>query len=185
MNVCLEDKYFKVEHLTNNDDLSGFQLSKGKGLEIYLKESALFEEENNISRTYLVKYKRTGIIAAYFTLRTGLITISRGFLKGFDTYTGIELANFAVNDNYNENIEDIPKLGAYIFDSFIIPLVEEISKYVGAYVLYIFALPKDKLMAHYKTMGFTLTNERVERYIYRHVKPYYDKGCRFMFQRIN
>ena len=54
-------------------------------------------------------------IVAYFSLRTGLITISRGFMKGFDATTGIELANFAVNDNYKEVNDDIPKLGSLYF----------------------------------------------------------------------
>ncbi len=181
----LEDEFFYLKHLEEIDDLSEFSSKKGYGLEYYLKNNALGEEKANISRTYLVLSKETEKIVAYFTLRTGLITISRGFLRGFDTYTGIELSNFAVNDNYDEKIENIPKFGSHIFFQFVLPLVRKIGELVGAYCLYIYALPSNKLMAHYQTMGFTMTSKRVERYIYRHVKPYYDKGCRFMYQIID
>ena len=105
-------------------------------------------------------------------------------MKGFDATTGIELANFAVNDNYKEVNDDIPKLGAYIFWKFILPLVQHIQCYVGAKLLYIYALPYEKLLAHYSTMGFTRTDQKMERFVYRHVKPNYDKDCIFMYQII-
>ena len=178
------DEYYEIVHLTEDVDVSGFVSNKGYGLEVYLKRYALGDELANISRTYLVLDKSTKQIAAYFTLRTGLITVSRGFLKGFDAYTGIELANFAVNDSYREVHEVIPRFGAHIFYQFILPLTLEISKYVGAAYLYIYALPDDRLMAHYETMGFEHTSEKMKRFIYRHVKPVYDEGCMFMWQKI-
>ena len=154
-------------------------------MENYLKYQALNDEKSGIARTYLVKTIDNKEIVAYFTLRTGLITISRGFLKGFDATTGIELANFAVNDAFRETNECVPSLGTYVFNQFILPLVKEISNYVGASMLYIFSLPEDKLMSHYETMGFAKPSVRIEKYIYRHVKPAYDKSCRFMARTIN
>lgn len=179
-----ENELFIVEHLTESDDLSKFCCSKGKGLDNYLKYMALSEEKSNVSRTYIVKTKDTLEMVAYFTLRTGLITVSRGLLKGFDAITGIELANFAVNDSYREANDQIPKLGSYIFLSFILPLTKKIQEYIGAEYLYIYALPYDKLMAHYRTMGFQRTSEKMERFVYRHVKPNYDKNCIFMYQKL-
>ena len=44
--------------------------------------------------------------------------------------------------------------------------------------------PKDKLLEHYKTMGFQRTSIKMERFVYRHVKPAYDKDCIFMYQVI-
>ena len=178
------DDIFTIEHLSEDINLSEFIVSKGYGLEYYLKNQALPEEKEGISRTYIIRSTVTDELVAYFTLRSGLITVSRGFGKGFDTYTGIELANFAVNDNFNKANVDIPKLGSYVFAEFILPLVTEISKYVGAAYLYIFALPESKLMSHYETMGFSKTTEKMARYVYRHVKPYYDKGCKFMYQKL-
>lgn len=175
---------FEIKHLTAEDDVSGFTINneKGRGLQRYLQRFAIDDEISGVSRTYLIKDSQE--IVAYFTLRTGLVTISRGLFRGFDAITGIELANFAVNDAYREANDCIPKLGSYIFNEFILPLVKEISKYVGAQVLYIFALPENKLMAHYKTMGFTQLSGKVERYVYRHIKPAYDKNCKFMVQKI-
>lgn len=178
------DGYFTIEHLSVNTDLSNFRCKKGYGLEYYLKHNAIPDEKIKMSRTYLVRTSDTKELVAYFTLRTGLITVSRGVLKGFDTYTGIELANFAVNDMYKEANEAIPKLGSYLFNQFILPLVGEISEYVGAAYLYIFALPENKLIAHYRTMGFREGEKKASRYVYSHVKPAYDKDCIFMFQKI-
>lgn len=65
-----------------------------------------------------------------------------------------------------------------------LPLVGEISKYIGAAYLYIFAIPENRLIAHYRTMGFSEGEKKTSRYVYRHVKPVYDKNCIFMFQKI-
>lgn len=181
------NEYFQLVHLTEDISLSDFKVNPdGYGLEVYLKEYALLDEKSGMARTYLIVTPRTRVIAGYFTLRTGLITVSRGLFKGFDTYTGIELANFAVNENYKkmEIYDNIPQLGLYIFSNFIFPLVVNISSYVGAGYLYIFSLPKNKLMAHYQKMGFMCTSEKASQFVYSHVKPVYDKGCKFMFQKI-
>lgn len=180
----LTDDYFEVVHLTKEEDVSGFSSPKGYGLELYLKKYALRDEETNMSRTYLVKDIRTKQLVAYFTLRTGLITVSRGLFKGFDAYTGIELANFAVNDSYRKANNMIPHLGSYVFYQFILPLTMKIAEYVGSAYLYIFALPDNKLMAHYETMGFAHTTEKMRRFIYSHVKPAYDRDCIFMWQKL-
>jgi len=181
----LNDGYFSIEHLAKETDLSLFECKKGKGLEHYLKNMALQDEINNVSRTYIIRSVDNDEIVAYFSLRTGLITVSRGLFKGFDAITGIELANFAVNDLYRESNDVIPQLGSYIFKTFVLPLVKEISVYVGAAYIYIFSLPKYKLLEHYITMGFRRTTVKMERFVYRHVKPAYDKDCVFMFQLIN
>lgn len=180
----LNDDFFEIKHLTDDIDVTNFSCKKGPGLENYLIHFAKTEEMENISRTYLICDNSTKMIVGYFSLRTGLITVSRGFRKGFDAITGIELANFAVNDNYQEVQDNIPKLGSYIFANFILPLVQEISNYVGAHYLYIYALPNNRLLEHYKTMGFCRSSIKMERFVYRHVKPSYDKNCIFMFQRI-
>lgn len=177
---------FTIHHLCQEDIqlLSDFKVKKkeGYGLQYYLQNIAYRDELDGIARTYLIK--DGDCIVAYFTLRTGLLTVSRGLFKGFDTYTGIELANFAVNDDYREGHDDIPKLGSYIFAKFILPLIKEISLYVGAKILYIYALPHNKLMSHYEKMGFKTVSGKPEKFIYSHVKPAYDKGCRLMCQLI-
>lgn len=183
---ALNDELFTIEHLSENENVADFVVAnpKGKGLEYYIRKCAVADEKEGIARTYIIKDSLTTEIVAYFTLRSGLVTVSRGLLKGFDAITGIELANFAVNATYREVHDEIPRLGSYIFSSFIFPLVNEISNYVGASLLYIFALPEDKLMSHYETMGFSRTSEKMERFVYRHIKPIYDKNCVFMVRKI-
>jgi hypothetical protein len=179
---------YTINHLSDqySSKIKTFMVKdyRGGGLENYLKYMALNDEKFGMARTYIIETTDTKEIAAYFTLRSGLITASRGLFRGFDTYTGIELANFAVNDAYREANDVIPKLGSHLFYVFIFPLVQEISKYLGSAYLYIYALPEDKLMAHYQTMGFERTTLSMEKHVYRHVKPAYDKGCCFMYQKI-
>lgn len=179
---------FSLEHLTENDAKSIEQFwvkrPEGKGLQNYINNYALIDEQDGSARTYLIKDNISKEIVAYFTLRTGLITISKGFLKGFDAYSVVELSNFAVNDAYREGKDILPNLGSNIFAEFILPLVMKISEYVGVKFLYIFALPEDRLMAHYKKMGFETFPIHMEKYVYRHVKPVYDRGCRFMCQML-
>lgn len=179
---------YEIVHLTETDlekCLLFETKPNGRGLQNYLRNYAYGDELSGIARTYLIKDVLSGDIVAFFTLRTGLITVSRGIFKGFDTHTGIEMANFAVNEHYRHANEVIPKLGSYIFGQFVMPIVRQISQYVGAEFLYIYALPNNKLMDHYSTMGFSKTSIKMERFVYRHVKPSYDRGCRFMYQKIN
>lgn len=189
--ITLEDlntRLYNICHISaaKPEELKAFKVNKkeGRGLQVYIQKVAIEDEEQGIARTYLIRDNVSEEIVAYFTLRTGLITVSRGAFRGFDAYTGIELANFAVNDAYREVNDVIPKLGSYIFINFIYPLVQEVSKYVGAKFLYIYALPQNKLMEHYKTMGFQMATIMMEKFVYRHVKPAYDRGCRFMYQVI-
>ncbi|MBO5353672.1 MAG: hypothetical protein J6A77_10280, partial [Lachnospiraceae bacterium] len=93
---------YRMVHLTSKDKdaISKFVVKnpKGFGLQNYLIKWSLRDEEEGLVRTYLIKDKEDGSIVAYFSLRTGLMT-QRSSLFHFDTITGIELANFAVNDS--------------------------------------------------------------------------------------
>ncbi|MCQ2050506.1 MAG: hypothetical protein MJZ22_05860 [Candidatus Saccharibacteria bacterium] len=183
-----DTKDFTVEHLFDSPEnqklISNFQaINDAAGLECYLKNQSVEDEENNCSRTYLVKDALSGELAAYFSLRTGLITIQ---VQGdnFDSVPAIELANFAINKRYKDSHPESQKMGFYIFKKFVLPIVQRISVYVGVNALYIYALPEEKLIEHYQTMGFSRLPEHQEKFVQRHVKPKYDEGCIFMYQVI-
>ena len=94
---------FYIEHLTdtleNLEQISKFSaLNEAFGLENYLRNQALQDETAFSSRTYLLKDKITKELAAYFSLRSGLITV-QAFHEAFDTIPALELANFAINKN--------------------------------------------------------------------------------------
>ncbi len=187
--LSIEDKpNYSVEQLydssENIDLIAEFEANeKGKGLEYYLKQAAEHDENTGLARTYLVKDTVTRELVGYFSLRTGLITIQVKH-DSFDSYPAIELSNFAVNVLYKKKHPEVEGLGKYIFRSFVMPLVYKIAKYVGVYSLYIYALPEEKLISHYKTMGFTRLPQSQEKFVQQHVKPKYDEGCIFMYQTI-
>lgn len=183
-----DTKYFSVEHLfdspENEDLISAFAADKSAfGLENYLKYQSARDEESNNSRTYLVKDILSGELVGFFALRTGLITIQ---VKddSFDSFPAIELANFAVNKKYKDAHPDSIKLGAYIFNSFVFPIVNCLAKYVGVNSLYVYALPEKKLLNYYEKLGFSRLPEEQEKFVQHHVKPKYDEGCIFMYQTL-
>ena len=153
------------------------------GLESYLKKAAVGDEKNNLARTYFVIDKATGELACYFSLRAGLITI-QVVDDDFDSLPAIELSNFAVNDTYRKKHTDMQSIGRYTFENFIIPLARFMAKYIGVNSLYIYALPNDRLIEHYSTMGFSRLPPEQEKFVQNHVKPKYDEGCIFMYQTL-
>ena len=179
---------YSVEHILEVPDykrlIANFTVGNdAAGLEAYLKYAAIGDEKANLARTYLVLDKASGELACYFSLRNGLITIQ---VDGddFDSLPAIELSNFATNDTYRRKHTDVQSIGRYTFENFILPIARCMSKYVGANSLYIYALPNDRLIEHYGTMGFSLLPEEQEKFVQSHVKPKYDAGCRFMYQTL-
>ena len=180
---------FVYEHILDNEEnialLDSFQINKesGKGLENYLKISAIDEERRKSNRTYLVKDRFTKEIAGYFSLRNGLFTIELT-PDSFYSIPAIELSNFAVNSNYRKNHPETKFLGKTIFYDFVIPLVRYMSNFSGIQALYIYALPENELIRHYETFGFSRLSEKDEKFVHSHVKPAYDKDCIFMYQTV-
>lgn len=180
------DEDFVVEHLftspENHDLIQSFSVGKSAmGLEIFLKEVAEREEYEKQTRTYLIKDRITGELVCYFSIRTGLVTLQVDG-DAFDSLSALELSNFAMNQIYKANHPNAKRLGSYFFKRFILPLAQFVSEYVGVSTLYIYALPEDKLMNHYKKLGFSRLPEEQEKFVQNHVKPKYDEGCIFMYQ---
>lgn len=180
------DEDFVVEHLftspENHDLIQSFSVgNSAMGLEIFLKEVAEREESEKQTRTYLIKDRITGELVCYFSMRTGLVTLQVDG-DAFDSLSAVELSNFAMNQVYKSNHPNAKRLGSYFFKRFILPLAQFVSEYIGVSTLYIYALPEDKLMNHYKKLGFSRLPEEQEKIVQNHVKPKYDEGCIFMYQ---
>ncbi|MEE1291277.1 MAG: hypothetical protein UHW86_09635 [Spirochaetota bacterium] len=180
------DEDFVVEHLftspENHDLIQSFSVgNSAMGLEIFLKEVVEREESEKQTRTYLIKDRITGELVCYFSMRTGLVTLQVDG-DAFDSLSAVELSNFAMNQIYKANHPNAKRLGSYFFKRFILPLAQFVSEYIGVSTLYIYALPEDKLMNHYKKLGFSRLPEEQEKFVQNHVKPKYDEGCIFMYQ---
>lgn len=186
--LSLAIKDFAVEHLDDSPEnlqlIRDFACSNNAmGLELYLKQQALNDEDIGQSRTYLVKDALTRDLACYFSLRTCLIPYELAGKR--INLSAIELANFAVNDNYRRSQRAVAKIGEYVFVEIIRPLAKHISTCVGAGWLCVFALPKERLIDYYKkNLGFSRLPADKETLVYGYVKPEYDKDCIFMYQRI-
>ena len=179
---------FIVEHLNDSVEnrrlLSAFSAGKNAtGLERYIKEQAICDEISNESRTYLIKDALTGDLACYFSLRACVVPVAIT-KKLFATIPSIELANFAVNENYRCSQKAVKKIGVFVFLNFILPLVRHVASFVGAKWLCVYALPIPKLLAYYEKLGFARFDEEREAFVYSHVKPKYDKDCIFMYQAL-
>lgn len=187
--IPLETDIFTYQHLLDSEDntnlIKSFKVKEpsGKGLENYLKKNSVFDEQNGFARTYLVLDKKTKELAAYFSLRSGLFTVE-ATEDYFYTIPAIELSNFAVNENYRVNHPEILEIGKTVFLKFILPYIDIMKELVGIKALYIYALPEDKLIKHYKTFGFHRLSKDEEKFVHSHVKPKYDDGCVFMYQLV-
>lgn len=170
-----EIKNFAVKH------------KEGQGLVNYLYGLAQLEEEKNLMRTYVVRDVETNEFVGYFSLKAGMISIDEKRINdfiSFETRPAVELANFAVNYTYLLNHDDMVGCGISIFDTLIIPIIEEVSKKIGINLIYIYSLPVNKLVSRYKKYGFKRLSLERENELHKRLKPIYDKGCIFMYQEI-
>ena len=103
----------------------------------------------------------------------------------FDTIPGVEIANFAVNEVYQENHPDLKGLGLIIFNDFIIPIIQKAAESIGVKIIYIFALPFERLIRRYHDYGFLRLDSASEDELHKRLKPNYDEDCIFMFQQLN
>lgn len=192
---------FYIDHLDPNSksdliDINGFTIDapEGQGLSVYLKEYSRNDELERDMRTYLVRDIVTDECVGYFSLKAGLISLNEieteiedaetgehKTIREFDTLPGVELANFAVNSRYIKKYPYLKGVGHVIFTEFIIPMIEEAAKYVGIKMVYIYALPYDKLIGRYMRYGFRRLPEEQENDLHRRLKPRYDESCRFMY----
>ena len=141
--------------------------------------------------------KATKEIAAYFTLKTGLITEPVNFYHSrsrtwtpidrdtpFDTISAIELTNIAVNDLYRKNHPIKECFMAYLLDQFILPIIDIVQEYIGIERLYLFALPQKRLINYYEYLGFKKVSFGESCYYNQHIRPQYDDHCIFMYAEI-
>ena len=159
-----------------------YRLSSGE-----ICSPALAEERANKARTYLVEDKDTGELIAYFTLKAGSVGFkkNRSYLsRTFDSMSGIEVANLAVNEIYKQAHNGVKGLGFMVFRDFILPKVEEVQRIVGVEILYIYALSQPTLIENYKGYGFTKLAPFQQKYIEKRFRPKYDRGCIFMYQNL-
>jgi len=180
---------FKCEHLDfgvfTKKQIKRFSVKypSAQNLETFIKKTSKKEEMTKSNRVYLVKDSKSNEVAGYFSLRNGLFTLEAG-RGAFSSVPAVELSNFAINQNYLNDHPECKKLGELFFHRFILPLVKQVQDISGTQALYIYSLPYDKLMAHYGTLGFLRLDPDEEQFVHQHVKPMYDEGCIFMWQRV-
>ncbi len=189
-----QNKYFACRHLSVSRrdlvDIKAFEIAHpetGGGLEWYIKYQALFDEHSGVMRTYLVRLKRTGECVGYFSLKAGLVSVNEESTPGgntFDTVPGVELANFAINNVFVQK-HNAKGLGYLLFSGLIAPFVQEHAKTLGIYMIYLFALPYERLMKTYESYGFHRLPAKAENQLHQRLKPTYDESCIFMYQLLS
>ena len=196
---------FYAEHLIPDSekdiaDINSFWIEtpEGQGLSAYLKEYACEDELSRSMRTYLVRDNESDECVGYFSLKAGLISFNEAEIeiedsttgeihteREFDTLPGVELADFAINSEYISSYPYQKGIGYVIFKKFVLPLIYEASSYVGVQIVYIFALPYERLLKRYEQYGFRRLPETEEADLHRRLKPRYDESCRFMYLMLN
>lgn len=198
-NTVYRNELFYCEHLVLSRetmyDVDEFKISRieGKGLVEYLQYQAFQDEKNGAQRIYLVRDLRTDELVAYFGLKTGLISNNERkiSLDGkeqvvFDTVSGIELAEFAINDNYIAVHPDYKGCGVIIFNDFILRICEQVKEIVGCEILFGYSVDTEgKLLQRYlREYGFERLDPESEERVQERFRPFFDKGCVFIYQKI-
>ena len=171
-------------------DIETFEIihpETGRGLELYLKDHALSDEKSGVMRTYLVRFRPSGELVGYFSLKAGLVSHNEEASSDtvtFDTLPGVELANFAINSAFLKK-HNVKGLGYVLFSRLIAPFVKEHAKTLGIYMLYLFALPYERLMKTYENYGFYRLPPKAENQLHQRLKPAYDESCIFMYQPLS
>ena len=190
----LQNDLFYCNHLgvSENDekDVLSFSVkdSNGEGLVRYLRYMAFPEEDAGTMRTYIVRDNFSSELVGYFSVKAGLISVNEVHTEDeetFDTIPGVEIANCAVNDTYLQNHPELKGTGLIIFNDFIVPVIQEASKSVGVKIVYIFALPFERLINRYREYGFLRLDSTSEDELHKRLKPNYDENCIFMFQQLS
>ena len=189
----LQNDTFYCDHLgaTERDrqDILKFSIrdERGKGLVDYLQHSAFPDEEEGLMRTYLVRENQTSELVGYFSLKAGLVSFNESKTEtgtAFDTLPAIELANFALNNEYIRKAPNLKGIGLIVFSDFIRPLIQNIARHVGVKAIYIFALPYEGLIQRYTQYGFARLEAVHEAGVHKRLKPRYDNECIFMYQML-
>ena len=189
----LEYELFYCNHLgaspSDEQDIMNFTLKNAKtghGLLDYLQHFAFPEEDAGVMRTYLVRFKPTDELIAYFSLKAGLVSINEHETEdgiSFDTIPGVELANFAVNYSFVQKY-GISGIGSVIFENLIKQIIKNVSYDIGVKIIYLFALPYENLINTYTQYGFSRLSTKSEDELHKRLKPRYDESCIFMFQQL-
>lgn len=191
--IVLSNELMYVEHINDSqltdEELKDFDVfhKEGENLALYLKRFAEIEENNNLMRTYIVRDNIDDSVVGYFSLKAGMVSaenISDGKEVTLRTRPGIELANFAINSTYLKKHKNLKGCGIMIFSEFVMEIVRSTSKLIGVTDIYIFSLPVNSLIERYKEYGFVRLNEEDEEALHARLKPIYDEGCIFMYQKI-
>lgn len=187
----MENEVFTCEHITEEDlqDLSRFTSAHAKGgfLAEYIRSKAFDDENERLSRTYIIRDKSTREVAMYFSLKAGFVSTNETvgiFHRSFDSIPGIELANFAANGEYKQKHPEYKGFGKLVFTDFIIPCAKKAAELIGVKYLYIFALPEKDLLKNYTGYGFLRLPKHHEAWLHRRIKPRYDHRCIFMYQTL-
>lgn len=83
-----------------------------------------------------------------------------GATNEFDTRSGVELANFAVNSFYLDKHKNLKSIGFVIFNDFVLKIVKAEAK------------------------GFARLSSESEDAIHKRLKPRYDENCIFMYMNL-
>ena len=169
------------------------------GLEAYLKKCAWTDDMNHDVKIYLIKdIEMNGDIVAYFGLRAGSVidrsmgsfpmqkveeTLIKQNVKLVPAIRpGIEISHFAVNDNYRRKVGNIRGLGAYLYPTFIFPIVLDVFEKIGVHLIYLFAAGDEHLIRYYqRVFNFQTLNMNDA---HTPILPSYDRGCTFMYDWI-
>ncbi|MCQ2592672.1 MAG: hypothetical protein MJ188_07785 [Treponema sp.] len=193
--VVKKTNYFECVHLTDYkerqllfrfDVYDDFEINEENpytvlGLQDIINNHIADFEDSDKLRTYLVFDTSTQKkqLVCVFCLKSGdMILGTQGAVPS------VELVYFALEKGYKETHSELKGLGNYIFNDFIIYLVEQIYTLAGGVFLYLFAINNKKLVKFYESLGFTPLSDEEENIILSNAANEGNRDCKFLFLRL-
>lgn len=155
------DPYFKAEIMIDlHTDLLRFgqftlnEDRQGRTIFDHMNSNAVPENRRKREVSIVVIDKNTKLIANYFCLRL----LTDGFaLRQNNGKPLLELRYFLNNNNFKDSKtkRDVPKLGKYVFEKLIMPMMTEFCEVANADTVFAMSINKSHLVRHYISMGFS------------------------------
>ena len=134
---CLTDDYsplLKTFNVRKNGGFLANYLWNETANNDGIKSLALMDEEYHNARTYIIIDNDTQELVCYFSLKAGFLTTKehhRLLSHDFESVPGVEISNFAVNENYIKKHPDRKGIGSNIFKYFILPNARSAQSIIG------------------------------------------------------
>ena len=162
----IEERINKERHFV---EVGNFSCGADDPLDLFLSDMSFEYDEESYGSTYLLKDEKSGLILAFYTIKTNGIQTYDPDKNEYNSIPVIEIARIAVGYDY-QGIG----LGSEMFYEYILPKVTQVKNLVAVKAIIVFVEPENLQGIHfYKSLGF----ERASQEIQNSISDSFNENC--------